>query len=67
MNILGSFREKKLIVNFTNHNLFAVILYLMFFFTFVPGNIFTNALPSKTDAVEDILDEVSDLHQNTYD
>lgn len=31
MNILGSFREKKLIVNFTNHNLFAVILYLMLF------------------------------------
>ncbi|XP_025405323.1 methylmalonic aciduria and homocystinuria type D protein, mitochondrial [Sipha flava] len=31
------------------------------------GNIFTNALPSKTDLVENILDEVSDLHQNTYD
>ncbi|CAI6349688.1 unnamed protein product [Macrosiphum euphorbiae] len=31
------------------------------------GNLFTNALPSKTDVVEDILEEVSDLHQNSYD
>jgi hypothetical protein len=31
------------------------------------GNIFTNAMPSKSNVVEDVLDEVSDLHLNNYD
>lgn len=31
------------------------------------GNIFTNASPSKTDIIDDVLEEVSDIHQNRFD
>lgn len=32
-----------------------------------PGNIFTNASPLKSDIIDDVLEEVSDLHQNRFD
>jgi len=40
---------------------------LINFHPYISGNIFTNASPSKTDIIEDVLDEVSDLYQNSYD
>lgn len=33
----------------------------------ISGNIFTNASPLKSDDIDDILEEVGDLHQNRYD